>query len=57
MIGLCLVECESIWTGVRTYRKLQPFDQTGNEKKIEPEVEKYIFGKFVKNCLESPILV
>ena len=26
-------------------------------KKFESEVEKYIFGKLVKNCLESPILV
>ena len=26
-------------------------------KKNEPEVKKYIFGKLVKNCLESSILV
>ena len=39
------------------YRKLQSFDQTGNEKNFEPEVKKIIFRKLVKNCLESPILV
>ena len=49
-IGPCLVDCESIWTRLWTYRKLQSFDQTGNEKKFEPEVKKCIFRKLVKNA-------
>ena len=43
--------------GIDCNRKLQSFDQTGNEKIFEPEVEKNIFRKIVKNCLKSPILV
>ena len=52
-----LVHCEKMAIGIGSYRKLQTFDQTGNEKILEPEVKKSIFGKLIKNRLESPILV
>ena len=42
---------------INCYRKLQSFDQTGSENFFETEVKNNIFGKLVKNCLESPILV
>jgi len=43
--------------GIDLYRKWQSLDQTGSEKNFEPEVKNIIFGKLVKNCLESHILV
>ena len=51
------IYCVKMAIRIVRYRKLQSFDQTGNEKNFEPEVRKISFQKLVKNCLESPILV
>ena len=56
-IHLFSVHCKKLAMGIDLYRKLQSLDQTGSEKKLEPEVKNSIFGKLVKNCFESPILV
>ena len=43
--------------GIDRYRKLQSFDQTGNEKNLKPEVKKHIIGKLVKNWNPIPVFL